>query len=389
MANPKTRLRLPIRVGLYTCALGTVFALFYTTLFAKTTASNSTNEDTTAVVYAMNGEPTRVSSSNSTNKNNSDASNGSSLENDEKLAYVSSSNNEQSIGDVQNSENVGGQESVKDENVDSTSMSEGNLDENSSSEVDEPALPQEESESDSTSASDLDASEENAAQGTDYGYPVVAKSDDAITKTILIDVGHGGTDLGDASKDGVIEKNVTLDLALKLKKHLETQNPNLNVVLTREDDATTHGTSSWEDLTWRRNKQEDVNPDYYLSLHAHSDDSDSATFYINPDDPQTEILTTLMAQNLANAGWTTPSNTITTDTYPLQLISMANSHAAMLELGSLKSSTSLKLFKDSETMEKTAAALANAISTTILNNPDAPAYSSVQKQLAQKVNSSL
>lgn len=389
MANPKTRLRLPIRVGLYTCALATVFALLYTTLFAKTTAFKSASAATTAFVYAMNGEPVPVFSSTSTHENNSDASNETSLEPTDPLAFVSSSDNEQSIGDIPDAQSPAQQSSTQDEILDSTSTPEENPDENASFQVDEPALPEEQSESDSASASDLGANEENATQSTDYGYPIVAKSDDAVTKTILIDVGHGGTDLGDVSKDGVIEKNVTLDLALKLKSHLETQNPNLNVILTREDDATTHGTSSWEDLTWRRNKQEEVNPDYYLSLHTHADDSDGATFYINPDDVQTEILTTLMAQNLASAGWTTPSNTITTDTYPLQLISMANSHAAMLELGSLKSSASLDLFKDSEAMEKTAAALANAISTTILGNPDAPAYSSVQKQLAQKVNSSL
>jgi N-acetylmuramoyl-L-alanine amidase len=52
----------------------------------------------------------------------------------------------------------------------------------------------------------------------------------------VLDPGHGGKDTGIASAQG-LEKALTLDLALKIRKILQ-KNPHLKVVLTREKDQT-------------------------------------------------------------------------------------------------------------------------------------------------------
>jgi len=54
--------------------------------------------------------------------------------------------------------------------------------------------------------------------------------------TIVIDPGHGGKDPGAIGPKGILEKNITLDLALKLEKILKNKT-GLKVVLTRNKDV--------------------------------------------------------------------------------------------------------------------------------------------------------
>jgi N-acetylmuramoyl-L-alanine amidase len=55
-------------------------------------------------------------------------------------------------------------------------------------------------------------------------------------KTIMIDPGHGGTDSGATGKMGTKEKDVTLDLAMRLKELL-LKTGQYRVLMTREDDV--------------------------------------------------------------------------------------------------------------------------------------------------------
>jgi N-acetylmuramoyl-L-alanine amidase len=53
---------------------------------------------------------------------------------------------------------------------------------------------------------------------------------------VVIDPGHGGKDPGAVGPTGLQEKEVTLDIALRLKQLIE-KNTNLKVILTRQDDS--------------------------------------------------------------------------------------------------------------------------------------------------------
>ena len=59
-----------------------------------------------------------------------------------------------------------------------------------------------------------------------------AKRED--TRLIMIDAGHGGNDPGKVGVDGVLEKDLNLQLAKKLKTLLEQQD--MEVILVREED---------------------------------------------------------------------------------------------------------------------------------------------------------
>lgn len=206
------------------------------------------------------------------------------------------------------------------------------------------------------------------------------------TKTVLIDAGHGGVDLGETALDGTMEKDVVLNLAKKIKKHLEAANPNLRILMIRESDQlSTNGNKiGWEDLVWRRKQQEAANADYFLSIHACSSKEEAGySFYLNPDDSVSSMWVNTMQDNLQDS-WGSARAIVTTDQYPLQLISMASSHAVQIDLGSLSDSQDLERLKSDGSLEQAAAAIASAISTTIQENPMAPDYVSRQEIIEQK-----
>lgn len=55
---------------------------------------------------------------------------------------------------------------------------------------------------------------------------------------IIIDAGHGGIDGGTQTKDGVLEKDINLSIAMKLKNVLTSFG--YNVIMTRESDTSIH-----------------------------------------------------------------------------------------------------------------------------------------------------
>lgn len=65
---------------------------------------------------------------------------------------------------------------------------------------------------------------------------------DATPITVIIDAGHGGEDGGTQSKDGLLEKDLNLDIAERLSSLL-SQN-GVNVIMTRSDDRLLYNKSS-------------------------------------------------------------------------------------------------------------------------------------------------
>ena len=94
---------------------------------------------------------------------------------------------------------------------------------------------------------------------------------------IVIDPGHGGHDTGTLGPTGLEEKDVVLDVGLKLKKLLE-QNTGCEVVMTRSDDTFI----PLEERTAIANQKA---ADLFISIHANASPDKSArgieTYYLN------------------------------------------------------------------------------------------------------------
>lgn len=99
-----------------------------------------------------------------------------------------------------------------------------------------------------------------------FTIPIKVKADDENKEKhiILIDAGHGGIDGGAKSKNGTIEKDINLDIAIKLKKELE--NNKYIVYMTREDDSELDS-KKVNDLNSRCKMKKDKKCDVFISIH--------------------------------------------------------------------------------------------------------------------------
>lgn len=91
---------------------------------------------------------------------------------------------------------------------------------------------------------------------------------DAAAFTVVIDAGHGGEEEGARGPTGLLEKDVTLDIAKRLRDRLRGEN-GVEVLLTRDDDRRV----GLDDRTALANH---ARADLFVSIHANSSRRDSA-----------------------------------------------------------------------------------------------------------------
>ena len=90
-------------------------------------------------------------------------------------------------------------------------------------------------------------------------------------KTVVLDAGHGGKDTGAISKNGAIkEKDVTLSVALKLGKMINSNYPDVKVVYTRKRDE-------YIELSKRAEIANRNKADLFISIHVNSQKGTTAT----------------------------------------------------------------------------------------------------------------
>ena len=89
---------------------------------------------------------------------------------------------------------------------------------------------------------------------------------------VVIDAGHGGNDPGKVGIDGSLEKDINLDIALRLKKYLE--NSDVEVVMTRDSDKglyrATDSRKKQMDMKRRCDTIEEASPQLVVSIHQNS-----------------------------------------------------------------------------------------------------------------------
>ena len=95
---------------------------------------------------------------------------------------------------------------------------------------------------------------------------------------IVIDPGHGGHDTGTIGPTGLMEKDLCLDVALRLGKIIEQHLPGADVIYTRSDDT-------FVPLEERTNIANQAKADLFISIHANSSRDSGArgieTYYLN------------------------------------------------------------------------------------------------------------
>ena len=128
-------------------------------------------------------------------------------------------------------------------------------------------------------------------------------------KTFLIDPGHGGTFPGRVN-DNVLEKDINLDIALKLDQLLEETGARM--VMTRRSDIDLIPQESKEqklllqqrdDLAQRIQIGAQAQADYFISIHCNSIPNEKwrgAQAFYNPEDPESKALAQSIQQMLVD-----------------------------------------------------------------------------------------
>lgn len=118
----------------------------------------------------------------------------------------------------------------------------------------------------------------SAPQPTRDGQSTLTRTLGLKIGRIVIDAGHGGHDTGTIGPTGLMEKDLCLDVALRLGKIIEQRLPGADVVYTRSDD-------SFIPLEERTRIANEAKADLFISIHANSSRDRAArgieTYYLN------------------------------------------------------------------------------------------------------------
>lgn len=182
-------------------------------------------------------------------------------------------------------------------------------------------------------------------------------------RTVVIDAGHGGVDGGAESASGLVEKEVTLELAMQVRDYL--QQAGAFVVMTREGDydlarPETRGFSKrkTEDLLARAEVLRKADADLFLTIHLNSTPSSrwrgAQTFYY-PGREESRRLAVFIQQELRDNLKNTHREANTAST--IYLLKTSPVPAALVEVGFLSNPEEAALLSDPRYQRKLAASI--------------------------------
>ncbi len=174
--------------------------------------------------------------------------------------------------------------------------------------------------------------------------------------TVIIDAGHGGNDLGASAEDGTTEKDLALSIAKKVKAL--NNNPNIDIVLTRESDR-------FINVVDRANFANASNANLFVSIHM--DKAGTAKFtgttcYIPSKNKLYSKENIMIAKNILDATSDLfPESKITTRKMGIWVLENVKMPSVLFESGFITNPNDLKLVKANE--EKIANMLLDGINS--------------------------
>lgn len=173
--------------------------------------------------------------------------------------------------------------------------------------------------------------------------------------TIVLDAGHGGSDFG-ATFEGRREKDDVLALTLAVGQIL-SQNPDLNVLYTREGDI-------YESPSKKATDANNAAADLFISIHRNStpvpESYSGAETLVYSDSGVAGQLARNIDRELENIGL---ANLGITERKNLTVLSKTNMPAVLLEVGYMNTARDNVFFDENFT--RIAQAIANGIETTV------------------------
>ena len=193
-------------------------------------------------------------------------------------------------------------------------------------------------------------------------------------QVIILDAGHGGEDGGTSAKNGVLEKDVNLDVVQKLGALLTLSG--YSVVYTREDDRLLYtenirGTRKMQDLRSRLETARRFEDPLFVSIHANSfpvEKYRGLQVYYSPNDARSrEVAESIQS---AAAAFLQPENhrAVKKADSTIYLLDRIETPGVLIECGFLSNPDEAALLGDPGYRYRLAAVLYKALTDFLENN---------------------
>lgn len=182
-------------------------------------------------------------------------------------------------------------------------------------------------------------------------------------KVIVLDAGHGGYDDGSLGIDGKLEKNITLDIALKVGKYLEKEK-NIEVVYVRDDDEYYWTDNNVEDLNYRVNLSYKEGADIFCSFHMNDTDEgyDIKGYEIYTlDGTYGENIAEKVLMELDKIGYSKNRGVIAQEKSTLHVIAHNSAPSILIEMGFINNTEDFAYITSEEGSNKLAKAIAQGL----------------------------
>lgn len=188
-------------------------------------------------------------------------------------------------------------------------------------------------------------------------------------KTVIVDAGHGGPDGGTSAADGTVEKDINLQIALKLNEILQSMG--IKTVMTRTEDISIHDDTA---ETIRQKKVSDIKNrlkiinetenSVFVSIHQNhyssSKHSGTQVFY-SKNNPLSQTLASSIRQPIISWLQTQNSREIKESGTNIYLLHHAQSPAVMVECGFMSNEAETQNLKNENYQRKLAFLIALGI----------------------------
>lgn len=158
--------------------------------------------------------------------------------------------------------------------------------------------------------------------------------------TVCIDAGHGGYDVGTKNSSNVYEKDVTLEIALKVGAVLEKDG--IKVLYTRTTDKVSWPADNKQDSRARVKVSNEAKADAFISIHCNGDTDSSykgiETWCRFPD-TEGEKLAKSIQNELINSSYSSDRGLKYESNEALAVLTLNNSVSALIEIGFLSNSS--------------------------------------------------
>lgn len=197
-------------------------------------------------------------------------------------------------------------------------------------------------------------------------YTLHANANSNTKETIMIDAGHGGYDVGAISNSGEYEKDINLQIALKLGKKLKENG--YQVLYTRTSDTVSWPSDNTQDLQARCDLAANKNADYFISIHLNSSEYEANGYeiYCDFNNSSTKKLSKNILKQLDALNYSSNRGLQDTNETALYVISHNNVPALLIEAGFITNDSDITYIQ--ENIDALANAIEKGIEKTLHSN---------------------